>query len=153
MLDANSIKELTIEEIKEQRRIIGEELKRRNDIRKSTKKKHNYNVKHYYVYALLLENNKYYVGITTSINLRFNKHISGRGSKWTAIYKPIRVIYLTSLGYTTEKNALLEENFHTHRLMNDYGYQNVRGGSLCSVVLNEHQVKKAFNKMKRDYTK
>ncbi len=43
-------------------------------------------------YVLLLENDKYYVGITSNYKQRMENHFNGRGSEWTKLHKPIRVI-------------------------------------------------------------
>jgi len=45
-----------------------------------------------YIYTLLLERNKYYVGRSILPKKRILEHFSNQGSEWTKIYKPIRVI-------------------------------------------------------------
>ena len=46
------------------------------------------------IYVLELENNKYYIGKTNSLELRLDSHFNGRGCKWTTKYKPIKLIEL-----------------------------------------------------------
>ena len=42
-----------------------------------------------YIYILLLEESKYYIGKTNNTNLRFLDHYNNNGSEWTKLYKPI----------------------------------------------------------------
>ncbi len=81
------------------------------------------------VYTLLLENNKYYVGFTNrNVNIRFQEHIDGDGSKWTRIYKPLQLINVIPGDLQTENEVTLQ-------MMEKYGWRNVRGGSWCQVNL------------------
>ena len=55
-----------------------------------------------FIYILLLESNKYYIGKTTQPNIRLDYHFNSNGSEWTKIdvYSIIIVfpiIYLKSL--------------------------------------------------------
>ena len=45
----------------------------------------------HYVYTLRLQGGRRYVGSTSNINQRLNKHFSGRGSQWTQRYHPVAV--------------------------------------------------------------
>ena len=44
------------------------------------------------VYVLECEEGKYYVGSTQNRKRRWKQHQRGRGSQWTRLYKPLRVI-------------------------------------------------------------
>ena len=92
------------------------------------------------LYVLKLENEKYYIGTTTKkIKERYDEHLSGNGSEWTKVYKPINIL---------EKNKNIDafdEDKYTKKYMNIYGIENVRGGSYTSVNLPEYQIK-ALNK-------
>ncbi len=87
----------------------------------------------YYVYVLELEQGKYYVGLSHSAKKRFKRHKQGKGAKWTQIYKPIRIIYCQSTGYTSYEKAGPFEDDKTLELMEKYGRDNVRGGRYCAV--------------------
>lgn len=47
--------------------------------------------KKWYIYILRCENNSLYTGITTDVTKRFQQHISGKGAKYTKIYKPTKI--------------------------------------------------------------
>jgi predicted GIY-YIG superfamily endonuclease len=89
--------------------------------------------KHYWLYALKLEDDKYYVGITARSNPqdRVQQHISGYyGAKWTKKHPPVETLELRDLGIVTTNVAEREEKACTLTYMDKYGYQNVRGGDL-----------------------
>lgn len=48
------------------------------------------NTKHW-VYILLCENNTYYTGYTVDLKKRYQLHISGKASKYTRSFKPIKI--------------------------------------------------------------
>ena len=77
-------------------------------------------------YILELENNKYYVGVSSNLNIRFGSHWTGQGAKWTRKHKPLR-IFKVALGN--------REKEFTLKMMKDHGWQNVRGYSWCQVEL------------------
>lgn len=45
----------------------------------------------YFLYILRCENNSLYTGIAKDYLKRYELHISGKGAKYTKIYKPIRI--------------------------------------------------------------
>lgn len=45
-----------------------------------------------YVYVLLLDNNNIYVGYSCSVEKRIKQHFDGKGSSWTKLHKPVRVL-------------------------------------------------------------
>jgi predicted GIY-YIG superfamily endonuclease len=84
------------------------------------------------LYILQLQGGKYYVGKTDDINRRYNEHKTGKGSEWSKIYKPIKMIETRQI--TSEH----DENNATKDLMKKYGIENVRGGSYSQVTLGGH---------------
>jgi hypothetical protein len=79
------------------------------------------------IYVLLLEQNKFYVGFSDRpIGERFNEHCHDQGSKWTTLYRPVQVLI-------TQPGGIEEENEMTLRMMEKYGWWNVRGGCWCKV--------------------
>lgn len=83
-----------------------------------------------YVYILKLENNKYYVGKTDSLEKRIMQHFSN-GSNWTKKYKPIDIIDII------KDCDEFDEDKYTLKYMKEYGIDNVRGGSFCEINLGE----------------
>ena len=83
------------------------------------------------LYVLQLADNKWYVGKTTDAATRFKQHVSGTGSAWTKLYRPIKMVESRPL-----KNAYDETNT-TKDLMKKYGIDNVRGGAYVQPVLSE----------------
>jgi len=61
----------------------------------------------YYTYILLTENNTLYCGYTDNVEKRFEKHISGKGAKYTRANKPIKIVY--KCGFETKSDAMKEE--------------------------------------------
>lgn len=82
------------------------------------------------VYILECEDGKYYVGSTQNRKKRIEQHERGRGSKWTRLYKPIRV--LREHRRIPSKFLLGLESKVTAECMLEYGVNNVRGSYFCS---------------------
>tara|TARA_R110000823_G_C15808157_1_gene487892 strand:- start:25 stop:312 length:288 start_codon:yes stop_codon:yes gene_type:complete len=78
------------------------------------------------VYVLKLENDKWYVGKTYNMNLRYYQHLSGNGAKWTRLHKPLECVKTTF--NITEKDM-------TIKYMIKYGWENVRGAAWCQCNL------------------
>jgi predicted GIY-YIG superfamily endonuclease len=74
------------------------------------------------VYVLKLENDKYYIGITYNLNIRFAQHLAGEGSKWTKQHKPICI---ESVFYGGDEKEIAQE------WIINKGLENVRGGPWC----------------------
>lgn len=91
----------------------------------------------YWLYLILCENNKYYVGITNDLERRCQEEFSqgSRCPKWLLRHKPIR--YLGILPLETRSRLLAEkvETAFTKSLFKKYGRRNVRGGRYASPSL------------------
>ena len=85
------------------------------------------------VYVLELENGKYYVGKTINVERRFKQHLSG-SSKWTRMYKPLRIINIIH-----ECDGLDEDKI-TVKYMIKHGIHNVRGGPYISAKLSLEEI-------------
>lgn len=86
--------------------------------------------KHYWLYVLKLEENKWYVGITGQTpEKRFKEHLGGRKTYWTEKYKPIRIADSKSLGDLNIQEAKAYEDKVTKAYMQTKGINNVRGGN------------------------
>ena len=72
------------------------------------------------VYVLRLEDDCYYVGITTNLNQRLAQHWTGCGAKWTRLHKPVEVLRVVYQGH---------EQVVTNEMIAMYGREKVRGGS------------------------
>ena len=100
------------------------------------------------IYALQLEQGKYYVGKThrfegfDGVELCFEEHLAGRGSEWTKKYYPISIIE------SYEHHSTFEEDVLTKKYMMKYGIDNVRGGSYTKIELEEWQVKSLEHEFK-----
>ena len=79
------------------------------------------------LYVLKLENNKYYVGTTYNLNIRYAQHLQGHGAKWTRLHKPISIIEVRIPATSGLENSVVKEYF------DKFGKENVRGGSWCQV--------------------
>ena len=88
------------------------------------------------IYVLKLVEDKWYVGKTyKKVKERFQEHLDGKGSSWTTKYKPIKIHYIEKAAEYWEENAL------TLQYMEEYGIENVRGGSYTNVLLYPEQIK------------
>jgi len=88
-----------------------------------------------FIYILLLELNKYYIGKTKNPDMRLDYHFNSNGSEWTKIYKPIKV-------YEIIPNCdSYDEDKYTLKYMEKEGINNVRGGSFSQIELSEEQIK------------
>lgn len=90
-----------------------------------------------YIYVLVLEQHKFYVGKTNNISQRKKDHISGKfGSAWTKKYKPVIPVRLSDKfiddGYQELSTVLW--------YMEHYGIQNVRGADYCNINLSTEQI-------------
>jgi len=83
------------------------------------------------VYALKLEDGKYYIGKSDNLEQRIQSHFSGSGSAWTREHRPVKVI---EKRYNVSR---FEEDKMTKEYMEKYGIDNVRGGSYTQVELPE----------------
>lgn len=87
-----------------------------------------------YIYVLLLETNKYYIGKTENPTIRIDSQFNGNGSYWTKKYKPIQIIEIIPNcdNYDEDKYTIL--------YMEKHGIHNVRGGSFCQMVLTNSNI-------------
>jgi len=84
----------------------------------------------YWLYILQLEDDCFYIGITSRVNpyTRIREHQEGRGATWTKKHTPIKTISLEKLGYLSEIAAKTIEQNVTKEYMKRYSYNKVRGG-------------------------
>jgi hypothetical protein len=87
-----------------------------------------------YIYVLLLQDNKYYIGKTNTPYKRIQSHFNNDGSVWTKLNKPIDI-------YQIIPNCDdFDEDKYTLQYMEKYGIENVRGGSYTKVTLNTYDL-------------
>jgi len=84
-----------------------------------------------YIYVLLLEKGKYYIGKTKNPQFRIESHFNLEGSEWTKLYKPIKILELIS------NCDDYDEDKYTRIYMDKYGIDNVRGGSFITIKLDK----------------
>jgi hypothetical protein len=85
------------------------------------------------IYILRLEEEKWYIGKTDTLEYRIIEHALSKGAVWTSKYRPIEIekIFVNVSPY--------EEDRYVKEYMDLYGIQNVRGGSYCQLELTEEQ--------------
>jgi hypothetical protein len=88
-----------------------------------------------FIYTLLLEKNKYYIGKTNNPVFRLSEHFDNKGSAWTEIFKPIKILELIPNcdNYDEDKYVL--------KYMDMHGIDNVRGGSFSRYKLSIETIK------------
>ena len=86
------------------------------------------------VYVLQLEDDCIYVGYTSHLKLRLNQHLNGKGSDWTKLHKPIKLIDVFYGG-------IKEEQVTARQYIREFGgMSKVRGGPYLTDddVTNKH---------------
>jgi len=86
----------------------------------------------WYAYLLELRDGQYYIGITGNVAKRYERHCSGKGSLWTAKYRPVRILEERCLGRMTMDEAAMLEDEMFDEYFPVYGYR-LRGGGKCKV--------------------
>lgn len=96
--------------------------------------------RYYSLYALLLEDNNYYVGMTSykDVRRRFHEHAESgqRSAMWTRLHKPIDIIETRYVGYMRQSECAELEDRMTIEYMDKYGIEVVRGGCMCSLSIS-----------------
>tara|TARA_Y100000782_G_C9953478_1_gene168671 strand:+ start:102 stop:482 length:381 start_codon:yes stop_codon:yes gene_type:complete len=93
------------------------------------------------LYVLELEDECYYVGIASDIKHRFESHMSGYGSKWTKLHKPLpkdepMLELEIGVGVKNPFNLItVDEATVTYHLMSERGFDKVRGSAWSQCVL------------------
>ena len=78
------------------------------------------------VYVLELEDNCYYVGVSSNLNVRLGQHLEGNGAIWTKLHKVIGIKEVRFGNRQTEDSV-------TKEYINKYGSNKVKGGSWSNV--------------------
>jgi predicted GIY-YIG superfamily endonuclease len=86
------------------------------------------------IYVLRLHGGYYYVGRTTDMGARYEEHLEGSGSAWTARHRPV------TIERTFPETSPFDEDKTTKELMARHGIDRVRGGSYCQETLTSAQV-------------
>ena len=60
----------------------------------------------WFVYLLECVNGKIYTGITTDVEARFNKHLTGKGAKFTKMNSPSHIIAIKKCTNRSEASKL-----------------------------------------------
>jgi predicted GIY-YIG superfamily endonuclease len=87
-----------------------------------------------YIYALKLQNNKYYIGKTNNPSFRLEEHFKTNGCAWTKKYSPIQLLELIP------NCDDYDEDKYTRKYMDKYGIENVRGGSFVTIELDSSTI-------------
>lgn len=88
-----------------------------------------------WIYVLLCNKEKYYVGKTGNVKRRLGEHMREVGAWWTKRYPPIRILDVI------ESDSPFNEDKIVKEYMSYAGIDNVRGGSYCRLHLNKDERK------------
>lgn len=83
------------------------------------------------VYILILEGDNFYVGATNQLESRIDAHQKGSGARWTDEHPVVEIAGTSSM---ISKWKELEKEV-TLRMMERFGWENVRGGPWTQVEL------------------
>ena len=95
-----------------------------------------------YLYVLELEHGKFYVGKSVNVQARFQEHVNGFGSAFTAKYRPNKIIEVL------ECTSPFDEDNLVRMYMVEHGIENVRGGSYCLEILPEEDRLRLLKEMR-----
>ena len=84
-------------------------------------------------YIIELEDDNWYVGISSRGTYRLYEHFCGFGSKWTKLHRPLKVHTITYVGDRETAGRWEKEN--TLSLMYKKGWEKVRGYHWCHLVM------------------
>lgn len=84
-----------------------------------------------YIYILLLQYHKFYIGTTNDPLFNINDHIN---NQWTNKFEPVKILDIIS----NCKNG--DENNYTLKYMYNFGINNVRGGKFSQMNLSEEEI-------------
>ena len=70
----------------------------------------------YYTYLLLTESGALYCGYTDDVEKRFQKHLSGKGAKYTRANKPLKIVYTKEF---ENKSDAMKEEFRIKKLSHE----------------------------------
>lgn len=83
------------------------------------------------LYALKLQDDCWYIGMSFNPDKRYLKHCKGKGAQFTKLHRPIEIFEVRDTGlYTQDEVALLEDDM-TLQYARQYGVDKVRGGGYC----------------------
>ena len=85
------------------------------------------------IYILECDKGKYYVGRSNNVKRRTEDHFDGKGSQWTQLYPPKKIIK------TITNASVYDEDRYVIEYMELYGIDNVRGGSYSNIELYPNQ--------------
>lgn len=95
-----------------------------------------------YIYALELQNGKYYIGRTSDLERRLDEHQhSNYSCAWVKEYPMVRVIEAYSNCDAFDEDKLVKVYMYR------YGIRNVRGGAYTQVQLHEYQYRALKNEL------
>lgn len=83
------------------------------------------------LYALQLEDQCWYVGMSFNPDKRFRKHLNGKGASWTKLHKPIKIVEIRITELFDQDDVVELENDMTLEYALKYGSEYVRGGGYC----------------------
>lgn len=85
------------------------------------------------LYALRLQNDCWYIGMSYDVHRRFTKHSKGKGASWTKAHRPIEVHETRDTKqYSQDAVAKLEDDMTLEYALK-YGSDKVRGGGYCQM--------------------
>lgn len=87
-----------------------------------------------YVYALECQENRFYIGKTTTPDARIAAHFGGIGSVFTRTYAPVGICECKPTVTEYDEDNLVKT------YMRRYGIENVRGGSYTTLRLSRAEI-------------
>lgn len=107
--------------------------------------------KQWILYALKLEKDKWYVGVTSKdLDITFKEHQSANAGEWTQRYEPIKISYEKDLGKLDDAEAQKIREGAVKKYRDHYGDTNVGTDEIAkaktkSKPVKEKSQKKFFN--------
>lgn len=99
----------------------------------------------YTVYVIECVDKHYYVGVTSDLKRRYQKHKLGTGAEFTKRHKPVKLFDSYPIGEMTIDEAEKYENARALEIIQVLGLARVRGGKYFSGNIKS-------KKLRRDYS-
>lgn len=105
--------------------------------------RYNYNLNMYgiFIFALKLENEKYYVGKTKNLKVGILKEFNGLGHEWCQLHKPLELISVINVSKENDREQKDSLNNQVVQLMSHTNWLGVRGGDYFRVDEENHRKK------------
>lgn len=100
--------------------------------------KNDFKNREFCIYVLELNFGKYFIGYTHQLQKALLKHENGKASKWTKMYKPLKLIHHENIKCNSDIIDINKVDNLVRIYFDLKGFKNVRGGSFIIIDEEKH---------------